>query len=54
MERDLWGFKDVRELEKSTKDMPDMILRTDCTFRKKDKFYDLRKTCLYPSKITIN
>ncbi|MEZ3479493.1 MAG: hypothetical protein K1W08_12945 [Lachnospiraceae bacterium] len=27
MERDLWGFKDVRELEKSTKDMPDMILK---------------------------
>lgn len=27
MERDLWGFKDVRELEKSTKDLPDMILK---------------------------
>ena len=27
MTRDLWGFKDVRDLEKSTKDMPDMILK---------------------------
>lgn len=27
MERDLWGFKDVKELEKSTKDMPDTILK---------------------------
>ena len=27
MERDLWGFKDVRELKMSTKDMPDMILK---------------------------
>lgn len=24
---DLWGFKDVRELEKNTKDMPDAILK---------------------------
>lgn len=27
MERDLWGFKDAKELEKSTKDMPDTILK---------------------------
>lgn len=27
MERDLWGFKDVKDLEKSTKDMPDTILK---------------------------
>jgi hypothetical protein len=27
MERDLWGFKDAMELEKSTKDMPDTILK---------------------------
>ena len=27
MERDLWGFKNVKDLEKSTKDMPDTILK---------------------------
>ena len=27
MERDLWGFKDVKDLEKSTKDLPDTILK---------------------------
>lgn len=27
MTRDLWGFKDAKDLEKSTKDMPDTILK---------------------------
>lgn len=27
MNKDLWGFKDPKELEKSTKDMPDSILK---------------------------
>ena len=27
MARDLWGFKDAKELEKNTKDMPDTILK---------------------------
>lgn len=31
MERDLWGFKDVKDLEKSTKDMPDTILKEQIT-----------------------
>ncbi len=31
MARDLWGFKDAKELEKSTKDMPDTILKEQIT-----------------------
>ena len=27
MSKDLWGFKDPKELEKSTQDMPDSILK---------------------------
>ena len=27
MARDLWGFHNVKDLEKSTKDMPDSILK---------------------------
>lgn len=27
MTRDLWGFKDEKELQKSTEDMPDTILK---------------------------
>lgn len=31
MARDFWGFKDYKDLEKSTKDMPDTILKEQIT-----------------------
>lgn len=32
MAQDLWGFKDIKELERNTKDMPDTILKEQITF----------------------
>ena len=56
MARDFWGFKDYKDLEKSTKDMPDTILKEQITLLGEKtnficSFYNLWKTCFYKSEI---